>query len=69
MKVYQLEQATWNDQEVGDFNLPRDIGYYSTYELAEKAMFAHIESRRGSSDDEGWTSEHDYNIYSHEVKE
>ena len=38
MKIYQLVQNTWANRRVGDFKLPRSIGFYAMRELAEVEM-------------------------------
>ena len=34
MTIYKLTQETWNNGQVGDFDLPKVVGYYSTEEKA-----------------------------------
>lgn len=41
MIIYRLEQRTWNDGAMGDFDLPRTLGHYATEALAERDRDAH----------------------------
>lgn len=38
MEIYRLVQNTWQDTQLGDFDLPRTIGHYSSREKAENVM-------------------------------
>lgn len=63
MVIYKLTQTTWNGGAVGDFELPRTLGHYTTEAKAEAARDKHIAdkgTRTGSDSD--WTDSRDYRI-------
>ena len=60
--VYRLDQNTWNDRGMGEFNLPRTLGHFDGEQAAIKARDEDIKSRFGHTEDEGWTTEADYSI-------
>ena len=62
MRIFRLVQETWNDREVGDFNLPRIVGYYTTSDKAEERMNQMIAERRGFSDEDGYLTLDDFRI-------
>ena len=75
MTIYHIEQVSWNDGAMSDFNLPRSLGYWTSLDLAMIARDKDIESRKGQSDDDGWTTDDngwtsidDYVIHKIEVR-
>lgn len=67
MRIYKLEQMTWNNGGLGDFDLPKCLGHFQTRQSAENILTTDI-VHKGLSQDDSWTTEKDYRITEIEVK-
>lgn len=67
MTIYHVTQNTWNDGEMGDFNLPRTLGYYVSLKKAEKALDNDLRPENnienGNNRENGFTTVNDYRIH------
>ena len=66
MRIYHVTQVTWNDGQMSDFNLPRDLGYYVSLAKAEAKIDSHLRpednQENGNNWENGYTTMQDYAI-------
>lgn len=60
--IYKLQHKTWANGALGDFNLPRTLGHYTSDMRARLARRLHIEARSSAVNPDDRTTEHDYTI-------
>lgn len=68
MHIFQLVQMTFNNGRLGDFKLPRTLGYFRSETSAIRARDNHIASACAKRDADDHTTENDYRIFSLDVE-
>ena len=67
MKIYRAKHLTFDNGRVGDFSLPRTMGYWETRQSAERAVDQDIERRSVNSSPYDRTGIADYVVTEIEV--
>lgn len=69
VKVYQVQQVSWNNGDKSDFDLPRHIGYY----LSDRSAIAAMEDDKShytrEMNQEEYVTRTDYSITNFMVKD
>lgn len=67
LRVYLLVWNTWCNGQMGDFALPRTIGYFSSEVAARRVRNEHIDTHTLTKDT--FTTEEDYSIVAVNVED